>query len=125
MNKNCYIKKIGTTLLREIRHCKICQYVKQTNKYLQANTKAAVSTYIKEMAAADYLGLLPKAKGNHPHILLMVDLFSKLVKLCTLRSLNTRNTINKVGEYFRIIRKPKNLQQIVEQHSGPECGKNG
>jgi hypothetical protein len=58
-----------------------------------------------------YFGPLPMGRGGVRHILVVLDVFSKFVKLYPLRAATTRACLNKItGHYVTHVKKPKNTE---------------
>lgn len=107
ISKSFYIKNAGHRILRMIRRCKICQYAK--NRYLHGISKAIIPKDVNEMIAIDYLGPLPKGLGNVQHVFVIIDTFSKFIKLHPVRNPTTKNSIDKLREYISKFGKPKKI----------------
>lgn len=63
--------------------CYICQRAKYTTKYLLGESKPMLTNKIKDILAIDYFEPLPRALGNMKYVFVVVDSFSKYVKLYT------------------------------------------
>lgn len=58
---------------------------------------------------ADHLGPLEKTKHYHRHILVVIDSFTKYVKLFPCKSTGSSETITHLKDYFRMYSKPNRL----------------
>lgn len=96
-------------VLEEIRKSDICQRSKYTNRYSIGETMPIVTDNIGRMVAVDFLRPLPKGLGNVQTIFVVVDIFSKYVKLYTVRNPTTENSIDKMRQYFAEAEKPERI----------------
>jgi hypothetical protein len=60
-----------------------------------------------EMVSADLFGPLPASQGQVKHVLVMYDVFSKLVKFYAIKKASTTAILNRYAQYFQTVAKPK------------------
>lgn len=94
--KNMY-RRIRTI----IATCDSCQRCKTDPKPSIGLSKGINCTQKNDQLAIDIIGPLPTSVGNVKYILIVIDIFTKFVKLYSMRSANTRTIINKLfGIHF-------------------------
>ena len=87
------LKKVKTY----IQTCDVCQKCKDTNnKELFGGTRAVIPTARGDLVSADYYGPLPTGTGGVKYLLVIVDNFTKYVKLFTLRRATTTTTLRRI-----------------------------
>ena len=87
--------------------CDKCQRCKDTdNRNLFGGTKPILPTEKGELVSGDYYGPLPISTGGVRYIFVMIDNFTKFVKLYTLRRATTAATIRRVRQYIKEVGKP-------------------
>lgn len=89
-----------------IRNCDRCQRCKDNNRMLKGETTAIVPQGKGELLSLDYYGPLVTSTSGVRYILVMVDHFTKYVKLYALRRATTQATLRKLREYIQIQGKP-------------------
>lgn len=91
-----------------IRRCDRCQKCKDNNQILHGETSAITPKHKGELISADYYGPLVTSSSGVRYILVLVDNFTKFVKLYALRRATTYITLRKIKEY-------------IEQHGAPKA----
>jgi transposase InsO family protein len=90
--------------------CVLCQRSKWPNKRHQGLMQTVKASKPGELVALDLFGALPRGKGGVQYILVVLDVFSKLVKLYTLKHATTKNILNKLTtDYFIKVGKPTTI----------------
>lgn len=92
-----------------IRSCDLCQRCKDNNRQCHGETKAIVPSEKGELISADYYGPLMTSSAGVKYILVLVDNFTKFVKLYSLRRATTYTTLKKIKEYVDQYGKPMNM----------------
>jgi hypothetical protein len=92
-----------------VTRCDICQRCKDHSRHNYGETTPIIPTTKGELVSADYYGPLPTATGGVKYILVMVDNFTKFVKLYKVRRATTAITLKKGQEYVEECGKPRNL----------------
>jgi hypothetical protein len=88
--------QINKTVYRIIRSCDICQRCKDHHRENYGETKPMIPKQKGEMVSIDFYGPLVTSSGGVKYILVMVDNFTKFVKLYTLKRATTRATLRKL-----------------------------
>lgn len=71
-----------------IRGCDVCQKTKFPNRYLEGRLQSIVDEHPGNLVTVNYYGPLPAGRGKVSYILVIIDAFSKFVKLYPLKKLN-------------------------------------
>lgn len=90
-----------------IKGCEMCQKYKDNGRKGVGETRPVIPTKKGELVSLDYYGPLPTSTGGVKYLLVMVDNFSKYVKLYTLKRATTVTTINKLKAYINEVSKPE------------------
>ena len=91
-----------------VQTCDTCQKCKDTNnRMLFGGTRAVIPSARGDLVSADYYGPLPTGAGGVKYLLVMVDNFTKFVKLFTLRTATTTTTLRRVRNYCEEFERPK------------------
>lgn len=94
-----------------VKKCDTCQRVKYLNKNVEGNFGHIVSENPGDLVTVDFYGSLPKSRGKVQYIFVIIDAFSKYVKLYPMVKANTRNTLNEILKNYIVDagRKPKKV----------------
>ena len=91
-----------------VQTCDTCQKCKDTNnRMLFGGTRTVLPTARGDLVSADYYGPLPTGAGGVKYLLVMVDNFTKFVKLFTLRRATTTTTLRRIKDYCEEYGRPK------------------
>lgn len=103
-----YISKGDAAVAKQItRTCQICQINKGRNKMNRNVVKSITAENCLDIVAMDFLSeLVPTPNGNK-HILVLVDIFSKYVKLYPCKRTNYEEITRHMKNYFERMGKPK------------------
>lgn len=99
-------------MVKSIRHitraCDTCQkYKDSNNKYLMGETQPILPTRRGELVSIDYYGPLPVSSGNVRYIFVIVDNFTKFVKLYAVRRATTVASLRRLNQYIMELGKPE------------------
>lgn len=94
------------TLKRVIKPCDTCQRCKDSSRHLTGETRPVLPTRKGELISLDYYGPLPASRGGVKFILVIIDTFTKYVKLYAVRRATTTITIRKLKVYIEEHGKP-------------------
>lgn len=87
--------------------CYVCQCAKYKNHVNESTIKTIKTEKPLDMIAIDYLGNLVTGSQGYKNILVIVDVFSKYVKLYPTQKCNTKNTIHKLEAFIKEVGKPR------------------
>lgn len=126
-----YICQGDSAIIKFItRNCATCQKLKEKNRVNKNVVKSIVAENCLDMIAMDFLSeLIPTNVGNK-HILVIVDIFSKYVKLYACKRTNYNEISRRLTQYFEQIGKPKicildNASYFQSDRFGQFCDRNG
>ncbi|KAF2889592.1 hypothetical protein ILUMI_16581 [Ignelater luminosus] len=99
-----YFRNMRRTIHRIVRSCDVCQKSKFPSRNLMGAIHPIVATFPGELVAVDYYGPLPEGRGRVGYILVVIDSFSKYVKLYPLRRAQAKISVRKiVDDYCKIM----------------------
>lgn len=106
--------------------CDVCQRVKYLSIAMEGPYHLVNSEYPCDLICIDYYGPLPRGRGGVEYILVILDAFSKLVRLYPVKRATTHITLKKIIEnYIPDCGKPKRiLSDHATQFTSPNW-KNG
>lgn len=100
-------------LSREVRDyvkvCEECATCKRRNWIPQGNQHNTIATEKGDYIAVDYFGPLPSARAGLSKILVVMDMFTKYVKLYPVKLMTTEATINAMTKYIEEFGVPKKV----------------
>ena len=103
-----HVKGLGRKLRKFIVCCDICQKTKHPNRSVEVEEKHHFPKKPGDVCAVDIYGSLPISRGGVRYILVCLDVFSKFIKLYTLKSATTKACLNKlINHYFGTVIAPK------------------
>jgi hypothetical protein len=106
--KECFTgNEISKTLKEVIKTCDLCQRCKDHFGEHHGITKPILPKEKGDIISADYFGPLVTASGGVRYILVIVDNFTKFVKLYALRRATTRATLNRLAQYCQEFGTPR------------------
>uniref|UniRef100_A0A2S2R9P6 RNA-directed DNA polymerase n=1 Tax=Sipha flava TaxID=143950 RepID=A0A2S2R9P6_9HEMI len=99
-----YFKNMYNSIKKSIRTCETCQKTKIFNRLTRGPTKSLSTQQPLEIVSIDLMGPLPSGQFGAKYILAIIDIFSKYIKLYTLRRATT-NTIIKciINKYIPLM----------------------
>ena len=98
---------IITKLIKQvIKPCDVCQRCKDYNKSYVGETQPIVPREKGELVSMDYYGPLPTSTGGVKFLLVIVDNFTKYVKIYAVKRAITTITVNKLRLYCDEFGKP-------------------
>ena len=103
-----YFRNFGRKLRNFIAACDLCQRTKHMNWAYDVIEKHHLPKRPGELCAVDQHGSLPTSRGNAKYIFVCYDVFSKYVKLYSLKSATTKACLKKLlNHYFVNVMGPK------------------
>lgn len=103
-----YITKGDSAIAKSVTSkCEVCQVNKSKNRLNKYQVRSITAKNCMEIVAIDFLSeLVPTTNGNK-HILVMVDIFSKYVKLYPCKRTNYEEITRHMRTYFQEVGKPQ------------------
>lgn len=92
-----------------VRSCHVCQINKSKSVVFAGPWQAIIPKEVGDLVAVDLLGPLVQSVYGYTGVLLIVDVFSKFVKLYGLRKATSTTCINKIRSYIKQYGTPKRL----------------
>jgi len=90
--------------------CDVCQKAKVCNRPSKGEMCPILPTARAELVALDLYGPLPRGRGGVKYILVLVDVFTKYVKLYALKCATTNACLNRIlNDYVMNVQKPVKL----------------
>lgn len=85
-----------------VSRCDLCQRCKDNNRMLHGETKAIVPSRKGDLLSIDFYGPLVTSTAGVRYILVIVDNFTKLVKLYAVKRATTYITLKRLKEYVEL-----------------------
>jgi hypothetical protein len=108
INQAYHLKNIGRKVRKFTASCDICQRVKHPNRSVDTEERSHLPMKPGDLCAIDIYGSLPTGRGGVRYILVCFHVFSKYIKLYSLKTATTKSCFNRlVNNYFAEVVKPK------------------
>jgi len=88
-------------IVEYILGCIPCQQCKRAPQKLYGDIHNVTSYRKNELISIDYFGPLPKGRGGVEYIVVILDVFTKFVKLFAIKNANSETTIKKLELYMK------------------------
>lgn len=106
----CVWNNMKRNISKIIAKCQLCQQTKISGKYYKGPMKPILPVDKEDLIAVDIFGPLPPSTGGVRYILVILNVFTKFVKLYPIKKCTSTTIINKfVRDYFPSIVKPKRI----------------
>lgn len=109
LEKLYYWRGMSKDVKKLVSTCDLCQRVKSLTYSMEGAFMHVKSERPGEMVAIDFFGELPMSTGGVKYILVVLDVFSKLVKLYPIKKETTQSAINRMEQYIQDVGKPRRL----------------
>lgn len=110
ITRNFWWKGMSRTIRKILRTCDRCQKAKHPRRYLEGKWSSTLPQSKGEIVLCDYFGPLPRARGGVQYIFVLIDGFTKYVKLYPLCRATTRMSLRKFLEDYCVkLGKPKKI----------------
>lgn len=105
-----YWKKMGPEVKQFVLSCDLCQRIKSLNIKMEGAFNIVESSEPGNLVCVDFYGPLPRSVGGVQYIFVVLDAFTKYVKLYPIKRETTEIVLKKLCEdYFVEMGKPKRL----------------
>jgi hypothetical protein len=104
-----YIPNVRKLVKKFVRKCEICQKAKWNNQPQSTDFRSVVTSDINDLWSVDLLGPLPRSRGGVQYVLVIYDVFSKLVRLNAIKKATTRAILIKIRQAIDELGKPKRI----------------
>jgi len=101
--------KCSHAIRKFVRTCGNCQRSKQQNNPLHTDFRSVTASEPGEIVSIDIFGPLPAGRGGAKHVLVMLDIFTKYVRLFPMTKANTATVLKKVELFMRDVIHPKSI----------------
>lgn len=109
LNTYFWWKGMRKMVKKYVTCCDLCQRIKHPNKNMTGAYLQVAATRPNELVAVDFYGPLPRSTGGVEYILVVLDVFSRLVTLYPLKKATATASVNRMREYFEKIGKPSRV----------------
>lgn len=113
MKKTFHWKGMGKHIRRMLSTCDLCQKTKRRNQTLEGEMQPIIPNQVGDLVAVDYFGPLPPAQGGFKYLCVMMDVFSKYIKLFPMKRINAAGTLKHLRE--GLLRHIK-VKQVLSDH---------
>lgn len=111
LQESFIFKNMGRRIRTLLASCDICQHCKTNHRPPQGLAQGITCIDKNDQLAVDIIGPLPTSRGNVKYILIVLDIFTKFVRLYPLRTATTKNILNKMlNIHFPEFGLPKKVQ---------------
>jgi transposase InsO family protein len=116
-----HVNSLGRKIRKFVSRCDICQRVKHPNRSYMTEWRSHLPTERGMLCATDLFGPLPVGRGGVRYILVILDIFSKFVKLYALRAATTKACLNKIANHYitHVIQPKRLLSDNGSQFASP------
>lgn len=98
-----YFKNMYKFVRKIVSSCDICQKAKCTNQNFEGPLYPIIPESIGSLVSVDFYGPLPKSTYGATYIFVVLDVFSKFVKLYPLRRATANAAIAKIQDFIKTI----------------------
>ena len=107
-----HCKNLYKEVKRVVTSCDSCQKSKCANRGYEGFALPIVPETIGSLVAVDYFGPLPSSTFGMTYIFVLIDVFSKFVKLYPIRKATTAASIKKMQDFQKQIK----IQSVLADH---------
>lgn len=105
--ENFYSKNDITIIKEIVIKCKICQMTKWKNRHNENEPRKILATKPLEIIAIDFLSNLTKSNEENKHLLVIVDIYTKYIKLYPCKRTNTKTLKSLLNKYIQEFGQPE------------------
>lgn len=98
-------KMVKSTIVK----CELCQLAKSKNHVNQGWVKSIIAKECMDIVAIDFISELMTSWNRNKHILVVVDIFSRYVKLYPCEKTNKQTVMKIIQKYIMDVGKPKSI----------------
>lgn len=107
--ENFYAKNDITIAKICINNCELCLMGKYKNHVNQNTIESIIVKKPLEIIAIDFISNLVSSTNKNRHIFVILDIFTKFIKLYPCKNCNTNNVIIFINEYYKEIGRPNKI----------------
>lgn len=106
--ESCYFHKMERRVRKIVGTCEICQKAKVVNHHTEGYMTSIICTEPLQMVSVDLFGPLPTGRGGVTYIFVVMEMFSKFVKLYPIKRATAKVlTARMVQNYIQEVGKPE------------------
>lgn len=111
LQEHFIFKNMNRTIRKYVISCDTCQRCKINTRPLVGVAKGVKCLSKNQQIAVDVIGPLPTSVGNVKYLLIVIDIFTKFLKLYPMRRATTKIILNKLFNlHFPVYGLPKKIQ---------------
>ncbi|XP_064215678.1 retrovirus-related Pol polyprotein from transposon 297 [Tribolium castaneum] len=107
MKREYYWPNMYRTIKKRLRSCDLCQKTKSSNRPHQGPLTPILYDHIGDLVCVDFYGPLPTGRLGASYVFVVIDVFSKFLKLYPLRKATAKIAAKRLIEDFSGYIKPK------------------
>lgn len=107
MKTEYYWANMYSSVVERVRSCDVCQKMKHPNRTIQGPLTPILPDAPGDLVCVDFYGPLPRGRLGAKYVFVVIDAFSKYVKLYPLRSATAKIAAKRIVEDFAGIIRPK------------------
>lgn len=108
IEEHCYIKNINRLAAKVAKLCELCQLVKPNSQLMRNNYQRFIPENQLQHIYIDVCGPLPTSNTGQRYILILIDGFSRYLKVYSLQKVTSTCILNKIiNQYIVQVGKPK------------------
>jgi hypothetical protein len=100
MNRHFFLRKMRARIERFIKSCDVCQRCKFPNRALVGEMHPIIAENPGDLVTVDYYGPLPASRSRVTYIFVVIDAFSKFVRLYPLCRAQAKISAKKIVDDF-------------------------
>ena len=107
---------------KKVSCCDLCQRVKSLNYGMGRKFLPVIAEKPNDLVAVDYFGPIPASRVGVEYIFVVLDVFSRYVKLYPLKRATARASITKLVKYFNEVGNLSGYYAITEPSTNLKSG---
>lgn len=100
LQRNFIWKNMGRQVRKTLATCDLCQRSKHPNRYLEGPRQAVIRQKPRELLSVDLFGPLVKSSYGYQYIFVVLDSFTKFVKMYPMRVATARGCVKILTEKY-------------------------
>lgn len=103
-------RSMGKEIQKFVNNCDLCQRVKPSNINMESEYRMVYSSKPSDLVSVDFYGPLPRSTAGMEYVFVVLDVFSKYVKLYPIKKENADTILRKlINSYFPECGKPNRI----------------
>jgi transposase InsO family protein len=110
INAMFHLKNLGRKTRKLLALCEVCQKVKFPNWKYDVETRPHLPERKGQLVSVDFYGPVPSGRGGVRYLFVCLNVFTKFIKLYTLKSATTKACLQKIADdYVPHVVKPETI----------------